>query len=364
MAPFVADVSAWRGWEAAGVPLACNGTSQFVQNPAAGLLAQNDGQDPLVATIFLSEEQQQGIYNGHGNVAAALSSNGETLSSAEPQTADNVSMPQEAAISLAPQDVQQQQQQQLESEAVPAGISRDQGAVAVLEPFDAGAWHAIVNGHERPSDQQLDHLQNGHELSAVGGAPPTEAPHCLSLWEAAGPPAASSSSSFFILQDPVPPRNNSHQDHQSEGSSHQNGLQNGHHSQSPLSYDISSDLSDDSLLEEGEGVSQESGVHLGESGGAAVLLEDVHVVTSRREAARVAQLIADKYSDRWFAVDTEVRWPPCSPMRLFWNCQNVNCILQALKNAHIWSFCQLVMSRPTAESRALQNFSSADALWF
>ena len=44
-----------------------------------------------------------------------------------------------------------------------------------------------------------------------------------------------------------------------------------------------------------------------EAAGAGAALADVHMVTTRQEAARVAQLIASQYQSRWFAVDTEVR---------------------------------------------------------
>lgn len=293
-------VSAWGGWEAAGVPVACNGSSQFTQTPPVLAESSSSHQHEVVMP------QQQG--EGQNEYISMLSSEAG-LQSDNLKSLDDESLLQEATANLTIQHFNQYQhhhhQQQQNPTADNSGSISDASNVAVLERGSAEPQHA-VNGHERPQSQHLNHIHSGTQpVAGAARALSSQAPSSWSMWESAGLPTVSGSSPRFLPYNPAPSSSNG--SHSCEDlMHHENGHhENGHHLQQPLPQNDPSYGTHGSSL--GNGLEQGvQGVD-----GAAVLLEDVHIVTSRAEAARVAQHIAEQYSSRWFAVDTEVSCLQC-----------------------------------------------------
>ncbi|KAK9818799.1 hypothetical protein WJX74_001704 [Apatococcus lobatus] len=292
--------SAWTSWEAAGIPLACNGSSRFLQSPgpAQHLLAQSGGQQRASETTSHNDQQpqqqqqQQDMQNGYASMPVVNHSDGTAASSTQPGPADDTGILQEPSADMIMDqcDLQQQQLQQQHAGQQAHDVSnmRDEGNLAVLEAGNAGPQHA-VNGRERSSHHQHNQSSQQHQPPAADGAMSRQGHSQQSIWEGAGSPVTTDPLPLFIQHDPALFNNSSQNGHSPQGFGHQNG----HHLQQPLSYDISSDLSD-------------GGSVVAEPDGTPARLADVHMVTSRDEAARVAQLIRDQYRDRWFAVDTEV----------------------------------------------------------
>ncbi len=281
----------WNAWEAAGAPLACNGSSRFLLQdqpyPIVHHLSHDAAAEPLSQGNGVTVN---GVHLGEAMLPAAPENGvhlGEAMPPAVPYSAgqEDLHAVQTDTQRLASMQQHQQQQQPADDlNAEHAQLMDSHDMQQQLQP--AAGWDAE---HAQHSDTH--HMHHPYQDSSAHDH-------------------LHQSNAASLLNETLPSQHHQQQPRDEPAQSNPlyqaDGLRFQQHSSPPLAqqdfaWDFSAGDANSGSLSTDEHSEEPDG-----SENLAANLEDIHIVTSRADAARVAHLIAEQYTGRWFAVDTEV----------------------------------------------------------